>query len=223
MSRRSIFDAERCSPVPSDRPVRLFPVRRTYKKWANRSSDKETSLSKDPVSNSRQPERFEQVVLPHLDSAYNLARWLTGNQHDAEDVVQSAFLKAVKFFDSFRGGDARPWLIAIVRRACYDWIEQNRPHQSLAVFDEDSQSDQSDCADPVEFVLRKEDQELLRQALNELPIEFREVLVLRELEGLSYKEIGVVTKLPSGTIMSRLARARERLRLLLAKNLREGA
>ena len=223
MSRRFIFDGKRSGPVPSDRPLRLFPARRTHRNWANRSSDEETSLSKDPVPNTRQSERFEQVVLPHLDSAYNLARWLTGNQHDAEDVVQSAFLKAVKFFDSFRGGDARPWLIAIVRRACYDWIEQNRPHQSLAVFDEDLQSDQSDGADPVELVLRKEDQELLRQALNELPIEFREVLVLRELEGLSYKEIGVVTKLPSGTIMSRLARARERLRRSLAKNLREGA
>jgi RNA polymerase sigma-70 factor (ECF subfamily) len=221
MSRRSIIDGKTSEPAPSDRPVRLFPGQRTHKKCANRSSDEVTSLSNDSVPDSRRIERFEQVVLPHLDSAYNLARWLTGNAHDAEDVVQGAFLKAVKFFDSFRGGDARPWLIAIVRRACCDWLERNRPHQAQALFDEDLPCDPSGDADPVELVLRKEDQELLRHALNELPIEFREVLVLRELEGLSYKEIGVVTKLPSGTIMSRLARARERLRRSLAKKLRE--
>jgi RNA polymerase sigma-70 factor, ECF subfamily len=167
--------------------------------------------------------RFEQVVMPHLDSAYNVARWLTGNEHDAEDVVQDAYLRAAKFFDSFRGGDARPWLITIVRRACYDWLERNRSHQSLTVFDEELHSDQGDDRDPAQLVLREENREMLRQALSELPIEFREVLVLRELEGLSYKEIAAITTLPPGTIMSRLARARERLRHCLVKHLREGA
>jgi RNA polymerase sigma-70 factor (ECF subfamily) len=176
-----------------------------------------------PLLGAGQLARFEQVILPHLDSAYNLARWLTGNEHDAEDVVQDAYLRAAKFFDGFRGGDARPWLITIVRRACYDWLERNRPHQSLTVFDEELHSDQGEKLDPAQFALRQEDREMLRQAVSELPVEFREVLVLRELEGLSYKEIAAITSLPPGTIMSRLARARERLRDDLVKSLREGA
>ena len=163
------------------------------------------------------------MVLPHLDSAYNLARWLTGNEHDAADVVQEAFLRAAKFFDSFRGGDARPWLITIVRRTCFDWLERNRSRQPLTVFDEELHSDPSDDLDPAQLAQRHENREILRQAISELPVEFREVLVLRELEGLSYKEIAAVTSLPAGTIMSRLARARERLRHCLVKYLREGA
>jgi RNA polymerase sigma-70 factor (ECF subfamily) len=180
-------------------------------------------VSKDPLFNPSQLARFEQVVLPHLDSAYNLARWLTGNEHDAEDVVQDAYLRAVKFFDSFRGGDARPWLITIVRRVCYDWLERNRSHQSLTVFDEELHGDQGDTLNPAQLVLKQEDWEMLQQALAELPVAFREVLVLRELEGLSYKEIAAITNLPPGSIMSRLARARGRLRHCLDKHLREGA
>ena|ERR1043165_2613724 len=197
--------------------------RGAHRKWSKRSPNQETPLSNDPLFNPSQHARFEQVVLPHLDSAYNLARWLTGNEHDAEDVVQDAYLRAAKFFDSFRGGDARPWLMTIVRRTCYDWLERNRAHQSLTVFDEELHSDQGDDFDPVQHALREENREILRHALAELPIEFREVLVLRELEGLSYKEIAGVTSLPPGTIMSRLARARERLRHCLIKNQREGA
>ena len=128
----------------------------THKKWSKRSPSEETPLSNDPLFNPSQLARFEQVVLPHLDSAYNLARWLTGNEHDAEDVVQDAYLRAVKFFDSFRGGDARPWLITIVRRVCYDWLERNRSHQSLAVFDEELHSDQGDSLDPAQLALRQE-------------------------------------------------------------------
>jgi RNA polymerase sigma-70 factor (ECF subfamily) len=163
------------------------------------------------------------VVLPHLDSAYNLARWLTGNEHDAEDVVQDAYLRAAKFFDSFRGGDARPWLITIVRRTCYDWLARNRSHQPLTVFNEEIHSDSGDSLDPAQLALRQENQQIIRRALAELPVEFREVLVLRELEGLTYKEIAAITNLPPGTIMSRLARARERLRHCLVKFMREGA
>jgi RNA polymerase sigma-70 factor (ECF subfamily) len=161
--------------------------------------------------------------LPHLDSAYNLARWLTGNDHDAEDVVQDAYLRAVRFFASFRGGDGRPWLLAIVRRAGYDWLERNRSHQRLAVFDEEHHSHRRDSAEPAQLLLREEDRELIRRALVELPVEFREVLVLRELEGLSYKEIAAVTELAAGTVMSRLARGRDRLRDGLGKHMREGA
>ena len=223
MSRRYVINGKQSDPSSTDGAVGLFSARRTYKKWSKRSASEETPLSKDPLFNPSQLARFEQVVLPHLDSAYNLARWLTGNENDAEDVVQDAYLRAVKFFDSFRGGDARPWLITIVRRACYDWLERNRSHRSLAVFDEELHSDQGDDLDPAQLVLREENRDMVRQALSELPVEFREVLVLRELEGLSYKEIAAITSLPPGTIMSRLARARERLRHCLVKYLREGA
>jgi RNA polymerase sigma factor (sigma-70 family) len=167
--------------------------------------------------------RFERAIVPHLDAAYNLARWLTGNDHDAEDVVQDAYLRAVKFFGGFRGGDGRPWLLAIVRRVGYDWLARNRSHQPLTVFDEELHSDQGGSLDPAQLLLKEEGRALLRQALADLPVEFREVLVLRELEGLSYKEIGAITDLPPGTIMSRLARGRERLRDRLVKDLREGA
>jgi RNA polymerase sigma-70 factor (ECF subfamily) len=182
-----------------------------------------SGLGNEHQSGAGQRGRFEQAVLPHLDSAYNLARWLTGNDHDAEDVVQDAYLRAVKFFASFRGGDARPWLLAIVRRAAYDWLQRNRSHQTLAVFDEQVHNDPRGGLEPAQLVLREEDREMLRQALGELPIDFREVLVLRELEGLSYKEIAAITELPPGTVMSRLARGRERLRERLGKYQREGA
>jgi RNA polymerase sigma factor (sigma-70 family) len=219
----SVYVEEVSEPSPVDAAAGLFGLPCVHKKWSKRSSSEETPLSKDPLLSPSQFARFEQVVLPHLDSAYNLARWLTGNEHDAEDAVQDAYLRAVKFFDSFRGGDARPWLITIVRRVCYDWLERNRSHKSLAVFDEELHSDQGDRQDPAQFVQREEDRETLRQALDELPVEFREMLVLRELEGLSYKEIAAITNLPPGTVMSRLARARERLRDYLVKHLREGA
>jgi RNA polymerase sigma-70 factor (ECF subfamily) len=167
--------------------------------------------------------RFEQVILPHLDSAYNLARWLTGNDHDAEDVVQDAYLRAARFFPAFRGSDGRPWLLTIVRRLAYDWLARKHARQPLAVFDEELHSDRGDSLDPAQLVLKDEDRETVRRALAELPVEFREVLVLRELEGLSYKEIASVTDMPPGTIMSRLARGRERLRARLIEHLREGA
>jgi len=173
--------------------------------------------------NPSQLARFEQVILPHLDSAYNLTRWLVGNDHDAEDVVQEAYLRAVKFFASFRGGEGRPWLLTIVRRVTYDRLGRTRSDRSLTVFDEDIHSDPSSDTDPVQSLLRQEDCEALRMALADLPVEFREVLVLRELEELTYREIAAITDLPPGTIMSRLARGRERLRARLVRQVREGA
>jgi RNA polymerase sigma-70 factor (ECF subfamily) len=188
------------------------------------SSQEDVTLVKDnPLLSAAQLAQFEQVVLPHLDSAYNLARWLMCNDADAEDVVQEAYLRAAKFFASFRGADGRPWLLAIVRRAGYDWLDRNRSHQGTARFDEQLHSQQRESSDPPALLLREEDREILRQALADLPFEYREVLVLRELEGLSYKEIGAITGIPPGTVMSRLARGRERLRDRLARYLREGA
>src|SRR5262249_11826415 len=154
--------------------------------------------------------RFEQAVLPHLNAAYNLARWLTRNAHDADDVVQEAYLRAYQFFDSFHGGDGRAWLLRIVRNTCYTWLEKDRPREPTMTFDE-SRHSAGAVAGPDAPLLASEDRQLLRQALAELPEEFREAIVLREMEGMSYREIAAVTGAPIGTVMSRLARARERL------------
>lgn len=164
--------------------------------------------------------RFERAVLPHLPAAYNLARWLTRNDHDAEDVVQEAYMRAFRFFDSFHGGDGRAWLLAIVRHACYTWLQHNRGHELMTGFDEEIHSLDGEVTNPETILLHRTNQLLLRQALEELPVEFREVIILRELEGLSYKEIAAIADLPLGTVMSRLARARKRLHQTLAHRLR---
>lgn len=155
--------------------------------------------------------RFEEAVLPHLDAAYNLARWLTRNDHDAEDVVQEAYCRALKFFHGFRGQDGRPWLLAVVRHACYDWLARNRARELTISFDERWHDEGSDALNPEKLFQRRADQQVLRQAVEALPLEFREVIVLRELEGLSYQEIAAVASIPLGTVMSRLARARKQL------------
>jgi RNA polymerase sigma factor (sigma-70 family) len=156
--------------------------------------------------------RFEQSILPHMDAAYNLARRLTRNKHDAGDMVQEAYLRAFKFLDTFRGADGRPWLLTIVRNTCYTWLQQNRRYETTMMFDEEIHSTDSDNSNPETLIA---DQQILRQALEELPVEFREVVVLRDLEGFSYKEIADIANIPAGTVMSRLARARERLKQLL--------
>ena len=158
--------------------------------------------------------RFEQVVLPHLDAAYNLARWLTRNDHDAEDVAQEAYLRAFKFFGGFHGGDGRSWLLAIVRNTCYTWLQQNR-RRELTTDLEETPDIESQEPNPETALLQSVDHQMLRQALEALPVEFREVVILRELEGLSYKEIADLAGLPLGTVMSRLARARKRLQQYL--------
>ena len=167
--------------------------------------------------------RFEQAVLPHLDAAYNLARWLTRNDQDAEDVVQEACLRAFKSFASFRGGDGRPWLIAIVRNTCYTWMRQHRSRELATPFDEEMHSVDSESCNPEALLIRGADVKLLTKALEELPLEYREVLVLRELEALSYKEIAEVADVPIGTVMSRLARARKRLQQSLTGTQRKEA
>ena len=163
---------------------------------------------------------FENDFLPHLDAAYNLARWLTRNDQDAEDVVQEACLRAFRFFGGFRGGNTRAWLLKIVRNTCYTQLQKNRP-QELATFDEEIHNEDNGSMNPETLLLRSADSQLLRQALEELPVNFREVLVLRELEGLSYKEIAEVSNVRLGTVMSSLSRARERLRQSLISLLSE--
>jgi len=157
--------------------------------------------------------RFERVVLPHLDAAHNLARWMTRNDQDAQDVVQEATLRALTFFDGFHGGDSRAWLLAIVRTTCYTWLRRNRAHELTNVLDEEWQSllpDERNVS-PEAQLLQRADAQRVREALEELPLPFREVVVLREMEELSYREIADLTDVPVGTVMSRLARARKRL------------
>ena len=161
---------------------------------------------------------FEEIVLPHLDAAYNLARWLTRNDDDAHDVVQEAYLRAFKFFDSFHGTDGRAWLLAIVRNTCYTWLQHNRSPDHSVPLDDEIYEIESHDPNPETLLLQNSDSQMVRAALEALPPEFREVLVLREFEELSYKEIARITDLPIGTVMSRLARGRKRLQLALTNH-----
>jgi len=164
---------------------------------------------------------FGECLLPHLNAAYNLARWLTRNDQDAEDLAQEAYLRAFRFFGGFRGGDARAWLLKIVRNSFYTWLQQNRAQTSTTVFDEEIHGDAGSTPDPATLLLQKGDRQLIRRALEELPPKFREILVLRELEGLSYREIAEVAGVPIGTVMSSLARGRGRLRQSVTNLLNE--
>ncbi len=164
---------------------------------------------------------FDQVVLPHLDAAYNLARWLTRNGHDAEDVVQEAFLRALRFFGGFHGGNARAWLLAIVRNTCYDWLRRHRPSEVSTPFDEEVHGAADQSPTPEDLLIEQADRLRLREALETLPVAWREVLILRELEGLSYREIADVAGIKMGTVMSRLARARSGLQQQLAVDLKK--
>jgi RNA polymerase sigma-70 factor (ECF subfamily) len=161
---------------------------------------------------SERKQRFEERVLPHLDAAFNLARWLTRNDHDAQDVVQEAVLRAFRFFEGLRG-EARPWLLAIVRNSCLSWMQVNRPVE-LAGFD-DRAVEAIEENSPETLALRQCDRRMLNEALAALSAQFREALILRELEDLSYKDIARITDVPVGTVMSRLARGRR----LLAESL----
>jgi RNA polymerase sigma factor (sigma-70 family) len=159
--------------------------------------------------------RFEEAILPHLDAAYNLARWLMRNDADADDAVQDAYLRALRFFGGFRGGDGRAWLLAIVRNTCYSKLKRNRVQEVQTAFDEEIHGQNPDAPGPETVLLESLDAAALQRAVEALPEEFREVVVMRELQGLSYKEIASVTEVPIGTVMSRLARARGRLQRTL--------
>jgi RNA polymerase sigma-70 factor (ECF subfamily) len=157
------------------------------------------------------PPTFDRLMLPHLDAAYNLARWLLRNEQDAEDAVQEACLRAWRAFGRFRGGDARAWLLTIVRNVCYTHLRQIRREPAVEEFDEASHGPVETPGELLAIAWRETKGEQLQQALERLPAEFREVLVLHELEGLAYKEIAAVAEIPLGTVMSRLARARRKL------------
>jgi len=159
---------------------------------------------------------FEEVMLPHLDAAHNLARWLLRNEQDAQDVVQEAFLRAFKSFAGFRGSNGRAWLLTIVRNTSYTLMKKNRAVDLTTTFDEEKHATDHESVNPAALLERTEDAELVREAMDNLAAEFREILTLRHQEGLSYKEIADIAQIPPGTVMSRLARARAKLREYLA-------
>ena len=160
---------------------------------------------------------FERKVLPHLDAAYNLARFLMRNDQDAEDVVQEASLRAFRFFDNFRGENSRAWFLQIVRNTSFTVLKKNRPDEMNVVFDEELHGGAAPVMDAGVALDRAHDRETVRAAIEQLPPEFREAITLRELEGASYKEIADIAGVPIGTVMSRLARARRQLQMTLSK------
>jgi len=165
------------------------------------------------------PQRaFEEVVLPHLDAAFNYARWLTRNDADARDVVQDAYVRALRFFSSLRGDDARAWLLTIVRNTWYGRFSRHGGLEQPAVFDEMNDNRTDESLDPEALMIQQQAVDRVRRAIEELPVDFREVIVLRELEGMSYKAIAAIVGIPIGTVMSRLARGRERLLTILGSS-----
>jgi RNA polymerase sigma-70 factor (ECF subfamily) len=159
---------------------------------------------------------YEETLLPHLDAAYNLARWLTRNERDAEDIVQEAYLRAIKHFATFQGGNARPWLLTIVRNTYYTWLRHNRITEAIDPLDDEEHVLISEAPNPEMLLLQESDKQIVRQALRKLPTQFLEVIVLREFEELSYQQIADLVQIPLGTVMSRLARARKRLAHLIS-------
>jgi len=158
---------------------------------------------------------FEELMLPHLDAAHNLARWLLRNDQDAQDVVQEAYLRAFKSFAGFHGSNGRAWLLTIVRNTSYTLLKKNKAADLIAPFDEEMHDAPHEAATPVTLLEQTEDAGLVQDAIDGLPAEFREILVLRHQEGLSYKDIAEIAQIPPGTVMSRLARARSKLKEFL--------
>ena len=159
---------------------------------------------------------FEETMLPHMDAAHNLAKWLLRNEQDAQDVVQEAYLRAFKSFGGFHGSNGRAWLLTIVRNTSYTLLKKNRAVDLTTTFDEEIHAFGHDSVSPATLLERGEDADLVREAMDKLPVNFREILVLRHLEGLSYNEIADIAQIPPGTVMSRLARARGKLKECLA-------
>ena len=175
----------------------------------------------DASSLLQKRQRFEALAMPHLDAAFNLARWLARDQQDASDIVQEAFMRAFDAFDGLRGDNAKPWLLGIVRNTCFTWLAHNRPPINEQVsYEEERHGLPAPDADPEALAQRADDCRCVDAAIDRLPLEFREVILLRELEDMSYKEIATVLAIPMGTVMSRLARGR---RLLAADLMANGS
>lgn len=166
-------------------------------------------------------ELFEEIILPHLNAAYNLARWILRNEHDAQDVVQDACLRAYRFFDGYQGGDPKSWLLAIVRNTCGTWRRQAQRGLSTVLFEEGVHGRATGESSAEDRLVSADRSKALRDCIEALPVDYREVLILREFEELSYKQIAATASLPIGTVMSRLARARQRLEDCITRRRRE--
>jgi RNA polymerase sigma-70 factor (ECF subfamily) len=170
------------------------------------------NISPTHVIKESEEEYFARVMIPYLDAAYNLARWMTRNEHDAEDVVQEAYLRAFAALDGFRSdGNGRSWILAIVRNTCLTWLQRNRPKEVIPTSDENLDRTTDDCPDPQQMLLLASHREMFHKALEELPWHYREIVILREMEDLPYKAIAQIAGIPVGTVILRLARAREQL------------
>jgi RNA polymerase sigma factor (sigma-70 family) len=178
-------------------------------------------LTKDEPTEATEAQlaSFEEAMLPHLDAAHNLARWLLRNEQDAQDVVQEAYLRAFRSFAGFRGSNGRAWLLTIVRNTSYTLLRKNRAVDLTTAFDEEIHVAECESPSPATILEHAEDSELMKGAIEQLPAEFREILILRHQEDLSYKEIGDILKIPAGTVMSRLARARAKIKEYLTTNI----
>lgn len=164
---------------------------------------------------------YEESLLPHLGAAYNLARWIMGNDQDAEDMVQEAYLRAYKYFTGYQGGNSRSWLLTIVRNTCYTWLRQNRSQELSVDLEDEIYDSESEKLNPEILLQHNLNHQQVRSALEKLTPEYRELIVLRELEGMSYKEITQIAGIPIGTVMSRLARGRQQLKECLAQMIDE--
>lgn len=194
-----MMEVERHAPIPA------YPLSRTVPEG-----------EPGKVNNSSGNERakralFEELILPHLDAAHNLARWLTGDADDAQEVVQEAYLRAFRYFDSYNGGDSKSWLLTIVRNTAFTWRSSRRQEAAAESFDESNHSSGSAAQNPEERLVDAANAAVLQDCIEALPLEFREVLIMRELEEMSYRQISEVACIPVGTVMSRLSRARKRL------------
>jgi len=197
--------------------IRQMKCRRNgIKSWLGQSIRMSNPVQEkgSDVLDSQDQARFEMLVLPHLDAAFNLARWLLRSGADAEDTAQEALLRAYRFFHGFHGGDVRAWLLQIVRNTCYTWLEKNRRANEMTEFDEELHGVPGPT--PEALAIAGDNRDRLTRALESLPPRYREVIVLRELEGCSYKEIATITSIPIGTVMSTLSRGRRQLQLALA-------
>jgi RNA polymerase sigma-70 factor (ECF subfamily) len=197
-------------------PLNRSSWQRGFLQTASETEDFEVKKREESHAEKENLMSFEALILPHLDAAHNLATWLLRNEQDAQDVVQEAYLRAFKSFDGFRGSNGRAWLLTIVRNTYYTFLKKNRAVDLTTPFADEIHAIGHELASPATILEHAEDAELIRKAMDELPAEFREILTLRHQEDLSYKEIGEIVKIPPGTVMSRLARARAKLKECLA-------
>src|SRR4029453_8232922 len=202
-------------------PLKTKHASETQESEARRKIVKFTVVKKTQADHAGRTDLavFEEAMLPHLDAAHNLARWLLRNEQDAEDDVQEAYLRAFRSFDGFRGSNGRAWLLTIVRNTSYTLLRKNHTVDLTTTFDEEVHVVGHESVSPAMILEHTEDAELMRNAIDRLPAEFREILTLRHQEDLSYKEIGDILKIPTGTVMSRLARARARLKEYLTTSM----